>query len=421
MAYKKRYFGGATYAPSQWTRKYTDYNGNVTVSTYGPWTETSQRMYKISQKYRRWYTTPGWKALLASQGYLPTQQMDETQWQWWQPYPTVTFVNRVNGNEDRRIMTGTSYYVAPATALGMYNNVLKEDVKADAQQKCLAKARDMKVNVAVALGEGRQTVRMIAETARTLGKAYRNFRRGRFKQAARDLGINKPSGTAANHWLAYAYGWSPLLSDAKGLAELAAQQLELGGRKPRTSVRASSTQRFTSKFLAVGQGPSCLNDGDSLTSGETTYKGNAGLLLELQYSSAALAAQTGFGLTDPLLLAWELTPFSFVFDWFIDVGGQLEMLSALQGWTVLTGFSSCEQSFTGRCSMPRIWSGWDQEGSMPSFPVHYREYNRLPWTGSLPSIRAPLWDGLNARRLTTTAALWRQRTKGDRLPGKYRP
>lgn len=189
------------------------------------------------------------------------------------------------------------------------------------------------------------------------------------------------------------------------------------------AVRASSTSWYPQKvkYVANGQGPQCLNDGASTTEGMTYHKGKAGLLLELKYSSAALAAQTGFGVTDPLLLAWELTPFSFVFDWFIDVGSWLEAMSSLNGWNVLTGFSACENWFQGTCSQSRIWSGWEQEGAVPSFPVTYRRYTRTLWTGSLPIIRAPLWDGLNARRITTTAALWRQRTRGDRVPGKYRP
>lgn len=426
MASKAREYNRTILGQASWVKKSTNFStGVVSITNYGPWNESGQRVYKRDYKYRSWNTQAGWKTFRASNGYLPTLAMTETQEQWIQPWTTVTYVQRTGTTEDRRTLTGNSVYVAPSSSLGFDDTTKRNRVTLAAQYEVLAKARDMKVNVAVALGEGRQTVRMLADTARTLGKAYRNFRRGRFKRAAQDLGIQKPTGTAANHWLAYAYGWRPLLSDCIGLAELAAQQLELGGRPPRMSVRStqagSAFEKSTHTYVANGQGPQCLNDGASTTSGITTYQGKAGLLLELKFEAAALAAQTGFGLTDPLLTAWELTPFSFVFDWFIDVGSWLEAMSSLQGWNVLTGFSGCENAFRGTCSQTRIWSGWTQEGYIPSFPVTYRKYTRTLWTGGVTNIKTPLWDGLNARRLTTTAALWRQRTRGDREFGKYRP
>jgi hypothetical protein len=49
----------------------------------------------------------------------------------------------------------------------------------------------------------------------------------------------------------------------------------------------------------------------------------------------AFLAQTGF--TNPVNLAWELLPFSFVVDWFLPIGPYLEALSAFDGLTLLDG------------------------------------------------------------------------------------
>jgi hypothetical protein len=265
---------------------------------------------------------------------------------------------------------------------------------------------------------------MLRDTAQKLGNAYSAFRKGNFKRAAKVLGIKKPVGEAANHWLAYNYGWRPLLSDLKGAAELAAQHLALGGRGPRLKVSARNRVSSTVDIQgALNQGTYYLNV-DYRLSGEWQYDGHAGLFLQLVCTEAAFAAQLGFGLTDPALLAWELTPFSFVFDWFVDVGQYLESASSLQGWDVLDGYASLKQTFSGVQGFehPRAWTTPYEEWNIPSkIPVLQTFYTRTYWPGTSPSIKTPLWDGLNARRLTTSAALWKQLTQGDRGPKAYRP
>jgi hypothetical protein len=298
-------------------------------------------------------------------------------------------------------------------------------LEADAKSKALSKARDMKANVAVALGEGRQTVRMITDTANRLGRSYRAFRKGHFGRAAKELGISKPTKSAANHWLEYSYGWMPLLSDVKGLAELAAQHVGLGGRQKRFSVHAQSVFSKPGQMIQNPTAPCNYAHGELVGyfwQYDFTATGRCGLLLELDVTTAALAAQTGFGLTDPLLLAWELTPFSFVFDWFIDVGTYLENIGALQGLKVLDGFYSITRDCKGEAWGGRKDnSGWALTQPPPKVPFTLRNYSRVFWNGSAPSLRMPLADGLNARRLVTSAALWRQRLRGDRVPGHYHP
>jgi hypothetical protein len=53
----------------------------------------------------------------------------------------------------------------------------------------------------------------------------------------------------------------------------------------------------------------------------------------------AIISFVSSGITNPLLIGWELVPFSFVVDWFLPVGGWLESLDALLGYTT-AGYSS---------------------------------------------------------------------------------
>jgi hypothetical protein len=373
--------------------------------------------YRRHYKYRSWSTQLGWKAFRAANGYLPTMPLRETQHAWIQPGPALS-INHPSANAYGGVRYAYDMFFndMPTDTSPVFTNAEITALKSEAQINALERARDMKVNIPVLFGEGRQTVKMIADTARQLGEAYRHFRRGRFRRAARSLNIDKPIGSAANHWLAYRYGWSPLISDVKGLAELAAQQLELGGRPPRFTARGKSKLpvRKAVRVYAKGANEHTWQD-------ETTYEGRAGLLLEVEYQGAALAAQTGFGVYDIALTAWELTPFSFVFDWFVQVGDWLASASALQGLTVKAGYSSATCVTTGTSRLSKLWSQYVLEGILPTTPYKLRSYDRSSWTGGFVPIGEHVFDALNAKRVVDTAALWRQRCRGDRLPGQYRP
>jgi hypothetical protein len=189
-------------------------------------------------------------------------------------------------------------------------------------------------------------------------------------------------------------------------------------RGPRFTVTAKAEMGKDGSFTYVGIGSPTWG-GDSKYSLENKTKARAGLLLEVTLKAQGLQS-VGLGRYDPLLTAWELTPFSFVFDWFVDIGGFLESLSALEGYVVLAGYSSHVEAITGDA----VFSGTSAVRAVsdpPKSRIAWRHYRRDTWDGSALVITMPLWDGLNARRLTTTAALWRQRCRGDRELGKYRP
>jgi len=398
---------------------------------YGSGVGTSRTPSTVNYRTSGWYTYGGpgsWKTFRAENGYLPTQHMWELS-EFTQPSATVPVYFAYNGEYRVEMKTSDPPYLPRLSGISYSNPYFHSDPEwttmvQDAQYKALSKARDMKVNVSVMLGEGRQTVSMLADTVRTLGKAYRNFRRGRFRQAAKELNlpfdlVTRRSKDAANHWLAYSYGWMPLLADAKGLLQLAEKGLLNPERGPRFSAAGKVTDQRRFSVTQMDQGASNLPFGETLISGDTWVVARAQLLLEYKAGATGLNS-VGMGTFDPLLTAWELTPFSFVFDWFVDVGSYLEQLSTLEDVTVLTGFVSILQYSKGSAVMMKPQNtGWI-DGQKPYTEFAWRLYKRYPWSGSV-SLRTPLWDGLNARRLTTTAALWRQRTRGDRILGKYRP
>lgn len=377
-----------------------------------------------------WTRTPNYKTVRQTQGYLPCRGM------------TQSFLG-IKGEHFNRIFRSSAN---PLDRFeidnGMINvpqaydycesvgvtNPLRSALVTDAQYDALSKARDMKFNFPVFLGEARTTARMIGDTAQTLGRAYGAFRKGNFRRAAKALGLDKPTGAFANNWLAYSYGWRPLLSDAVGMATTLYDFFEnTKGDGQRITVKSSwkksAPVSVPEYHFGWSNSATSTNSYADYVQWSRNIRARAGLLLEVEYQSAALAASLGVGLTDPLLTAWELTPFSFVFDWFVDVGSWLEARSSLQGYKVLTGFFCSELRYDGTARQKYITGGWNTPDPKtdPKWSFHCRHYSRSVWGGGVTSLRMPLFDALNGRRIVTSASLWRQRLSGDRNPGDPYP
>jgi len=60
-------------------------------------------------------------------------------------------------------------------------------------------------------------------------------------------------------------------------------------------------------------------------------------------TSPAVASAKEIGLTNPLLIAWELLPFSFVADWFIPLGSYIGNMDATIGCTFESGYRTVFQ------------------------------------------------------------------------------
>lgn len=217
-------------------------------------------------------------------------------------------------------------------------------------------------NLAVSLAEMKKTVNLIGNTAVRLANSYRFLRKGRVKDAFRSLGIsdekkihglrgvpkNSPSNwTAKDHrkylenrvpkrdhmsqfaassWLELQYGWIPLLLDVYGSAEYVAKLLH-----------DSSVDLIVK---ATGKGSS--TDTYSNSNEQSTAVANVIVkhIVHLRVSDPLLRNSAALGLTNPLNVAWELVPFSFIVDWFLPVGSMLNSLSALQGYEVVDSCTS---------------------------------------------------------------------------------
>lgn len=294
--------------------------------------------------------------------------------------------------------------------------------------KVLGKLADLKVNLPVTVAEMGKTIDLILGKAHQLWLAYGDVRHGRLRDALktlgipihykRELGVYRPgykplSKSAAKQWLEIKYGWMPLLMDVKGAAEAIVDRLH-GGRLPWivASAKVTSQKSLTNKFVS---GYSTGSYGVEAASAAKTYK----IKIWADLSNPHLNQAQQLGLTNPALVAWELVPFSFVFDWFMSVGNYLEAASALQGITVRRAFiSRVREVNTSYYSHAHPYETATNRstGYEFNFGSYGRSYTRSPYVVNPLLLYPPVnRDPLNIQRLITGLALLQGNARNFRV------
>ena len=193
------------------------------------------------------------------------------------------------------------------------------------RNKLMARARDSAVNLANTLGEYRQCANMFASACKSfsglIGVLHsRNpWVIKRYLFSGSTTGFGK---IVSKRILEFQYGVKPLISDINGsILALKKRSLE----KPIfIRVSAKTTDEYKSILQRRDPVPPYWWNGEALrTEFVRTTKGWAIVTLNRDVLNRSLGQ---FGFTNPLALAWELTAFSFVLDWFFNVG---EFLASL--------------------------------------------------------------------------------------------
>lgn len=258
--------------------------------------------------------------------------------------------------------------------------------------RLIDKIKGTDFNASVFLGESHQTLGLIADSAIRIRKALTYLHRGDIAGTARSLleGTSrkplKPYASMghvskatpkvlANNWLELIYGWLPLLSDASDAAEQLAHYLS---EPLEMCYKASLKKAYEGKtLLYVGR----------TTTGKSPYESNVYRFFDSYYTCSRIDRLSIYikekpdvlaqlGLKNPLPVAWELTPWSFVADWFIPIGQYLEArgLSSL-----VPGIYQKSTLVQGRNTPPSYWSNSDGTTSPGKAPYRKELPNRVKW------------------------------------------
>jgi hypothetical protein len=274
--------------------------------------------------------------------------------------------------------------------------------------KAAMKVADAKTNLAVSIAEASKTADLVLGKATQLYQAYSNFRKGNLKKVANILNISPKK--VHKTWLEYKYGWMPLLMDVRNSAEFLAQHQE--GRANRFVVSATSKGEatyFTSTPDATYSPGSYY---EYFATGSKTYK----VKIWCEISNPRLAQLQQLGLTNPALVAWELIPFSFVFDWLCSVGDYLTGVTAFHGITVRKAMVSRLRDWSGNYhSVARSYltpgGGQFKSGYDFVHKVKGRRYTRDAFSVNVLDLYPPVQNPFSWSHLTSGLALIRAQGK----------
>jgi len=318
---------------------------------------------------------PGFHKLKKKGQHLPVNNYD-----WYRIDGKSPYSNTFNGARTERQVRGFSTFDAAiqtgslSTQTGAKTSVqTMSNLISIVQNRLLEKIRDQDINLAGALGESRETAEFVSSAMVKTAKSYRQLRRGDVSGALRTLtGRNNRNwrdipGAASNTWLAYSYGLRPLLSDVYGACEA------LGKRnKPFVdveTVRSGMNQRVEAEVHASGQYHNSIA-GDIVVRGQISFR----------VSNPLLKVADSVGLINPLSVAWELVPFSFVVDWFVPVGDLIQGIVPPQGVDFVDGWISCKCTGTARAwtTIPSPHPGWYTTASSSEVRKYRRKLTSIP-------------------------------------------
>jgi hypothetical protein len=296
----------------------------------------------------------------------------------------------------------------------------------DPTQKVISKLIESigtaKADAATSMAELGKTAAHVASTATRVYKGLTALRKGRFGDFAQAIGISyttrdvqiynrryakavredgskrvkwdklylergksRVTDLVADTWLEYTYGWKPLLSDVYASAEATASVLVERQGVVRYQTKRGENVKFTTKVV------------DSAGSKSTMLlesRRSVAIGVMFRIPNGAISVVDAFGLSNPLTVAWEIIPFSFVVDWFLPIGDALKGLTAFSGlefhdgWITRKDYSMAK----GRVDLKSFSSGGvsnfrrgSVEGWKEAFTIRRDKLN------SFPSYGFPQW------------------------------
>lgn len=331
-------------------------------------------------------------------------------------------------------MAGDLYFAGPVEEwLATKATVSSDDaLLTTVRNSVLKQAAGQTFNAALFLAEASKTLNLLTTNASKIYRSFREIKTGRLmgrplketiRRACNAIGVVNskkwdPKASRASQWIEYRYGVETLMMDVRDAAEYAASKMsDQPERYKWRSSKSASSDAITDypsgwgQFLGVYQSD-ILWDPKRVVQTVTTAQ--AWLEAELEVSGYRSMQQLGFA--NPIGLAWELIPLSFVADWAFNIGSYLDLQTSLWGLKVLdAGYSLKREAyaevtvrpatpsdgpypyFTKTFVPPAVWVGATTRSYKGS------RYQRWAWEN--PSPEYTLGSGLDIKRTADAVAL----------------
>lgn len=210
-----------------------------------------------------------------------------------------------------------------------------------ASTACRAQLRGAETDILVLLAELKKTFSMLLNPLSNLYTLLERIERHR-RQVAYSLSLAQ---FIASEWLRYRYGILPIMYDIEGIIKALEKDKTKGPRHARGSEKLSREDVKPPLFF---------RHGDIQTDYQDTYTEE--ILIKCGLVNQASLKTTdflGLNLRSIPVAAWELIPFSFVVDWFMNVQVYISaMASAPSGnekgaWTTITRTQTATRAVIG--------------------------------------------------------------------------
>ena len=196
----------------------------------------------------------------------------------------------------------------------------------------------------VFLGELRETLKMLRRPASALRDGFSAYLK-RARHAKKKMPLRTANKVISGLWLEYCYGWQPLMADIKSAARAyMASQSKVETRrvfgKASDRIAANHTTEdlvhLHSFHMYVVLTDTTYTDDTVIFKGEVLRE-----FTGIQGQSALnVSSLSGFTLSEFVPTVWELIPYSFVADYFTNIG---VILNSIHGLTANLAWKSCSR------------------------------------------------------------------------------
>lgn len=121
-------------------------------------------------------------------------------------------------------------------------------------------------------------------------------------------------------WLEWHFGWDPLMKDISATVDI------LNRPHFDQRIEGKGKTQYRSEIISYGTTFKYFS--------ERVTKVRAKAVADVRVSNPNVAMAVQLGLINPLAIAWELVPYSFLIDWFSNVGAYLQSYTDFGGLTI---------------------------------------------------------------------------------------
>jgi hypothetical protein len=233
------------------------------------------------------------------------------------------------------------------------------------------KVKNATVNLSVFAAESKKAITGLSKNFSDIVGVYRAVRKGNFKKAVSYL---KPdprhkgfsSRDVGGRWLELQYAILPLVGDMTKAYEYIRENIEV-----------LQTYSVSSNLKTAVPLHPIINDGSTLMQAS----GHRGVRTKVHYviDQSGLREAARLGLINPLQVAWELVPYSFVIDWLLPIGNMIEACDATVGTSFISG------TRTRWCDIDLIGSTSEEYEAFQGYPNS--GLSKVQFTGKIYSIQ----------------------------------